>query len=109
MNEKHKKAGKDMTDCAKKRFKQILAEEQPDCVFVFTTKGWKDCPPTLYEEKYNKRPKDLTDVCTWGQYDCDGHMVTAFGLHHPQGANTENMKKAVSKALDKARTLRTRA
>jgi hypothetical protein len=83
------------------RFTRILKKEKPNKVFVFTTKGWRECPLTA-QEKEGKRCTPLADGIenvSWGRYVFDSHTVTAFGLHHPQYANKEQMKLAVRTAM----------
>jgi hypothetical protein len=41
--------GKDLVERARSRFLNILSVEKPDKVFVFTRKGWNQCPNTLEE------------------------------------------------------------
>ncbi len=52
---------------------RILRKEKPDKVFVFTRKGWNQCPETEEQKSGGRRvqlksnPRD-----TWGTYDMDG-------------------------------------
>jgi hypothetical protein len=88
---------------AQRRFLRILQKEEIQKVFVFTTKGWSNCPYTD-EEKEDKNcaplgpdPKDGT----WGKYTFGKREVLAFGFRHPQFADKKRMKSAVGRALSK--------
>jgi hypothetical protein len=102
---KHKYAvGTDsQVERAKERFLRILRKEKPHKVFVFTTKGWRDCPLTKQEQAgehctlLGSRFKDVT----WGRYVFSAHSVIAFGLRHPQGANKTHMRAAVKEAMSR--------
>jgi hypothetical protein len=88
---------------ARERFERILQKEKPDKVFVFTTKGWKECPETVKEKRHEsctQLGEGFKDI-TWGKYVFNGHTVMAFGLRHPQYANKEHMRAAVKEALSR--------
>ncbi len=76
---------------AKTRFLRIIRKHQPHKVRVFTRKGWWMLPATREELPLGTEFPGLS----WGTYDADGHIVRAFGLRHPQGANGELMRRAV--------------
>jgi hypothetical protein len=85
----------------KERFLRIIRKKKPHKVFVFTTKGWEAFPLTREEQATNtllwlgsEFPK-----FSWGTYDADGSIVMAFGLKHPQYANSTNMRKTVEHIL----------
>ena len=87
---------------ARARVLRILLERKPDAVVVFSSKGWDAFP------HYPKEGPILVSapaIRSWGVYtDADGHSVAAFGLAHPQGANSRGMSDAVSAILDRAVT-----
>jgi hypothetical protein len=82
------------------RFLNILQLEKPGCVFVFTSKGWSQCPKTV-EEKEGGECTPLSDkeMGNWGTYNLAGHLVLAVGLPHPQYADKARMKRAVKEVL----------
>ena len=99
--QKYATANSDLVERAKQRFKKILQEEPIQKVFVFTTKGWSNCPCTD-EEKGGKDCAALTDSRkdgTWGTYTFGRRKILAFGFRHPQYANKERMTAAVKLAL----------
>jgi hypothetical protein len=91
----------DQNERARKRFERILRKEKPNKVFVFTTKGWTNCPPTDQEKRGEKcaRLDVAFEDVSWGEYTFGGHTVLAFGLRHPLFANKAHMRAAVKKAL----------
>lgn len=103
-NEKYATASPDQIERAQKRFMKILQKEAIQKVFVFTKKGWCNCPYTD-EEKKDKdcaslSPDSEKDV-TWGKYSIGKRKVLAFGFRHPQFASKMRMKLAVGRALSK--------
>ncbi len=90
---------------ARERFVRIIREAKPglEKVLVFTTKGWRDFPPTIEQESgAGKTPLGSEfPLFSWGTYSAGDHAVMAFGLRHPQGASGEMMRSAVRKILDK--------
>jgi hypothetical protein len=68
----------------------------PHKVFVFTRKGWKNCPP-LEEEKPDGRPLPLDGFAdySWGTYRHNEHIVQAYGLQHPERAPGQRLGPAV--------------
>jgi hypothetical protein len=100
--ERFKTGSNEQRERAKPRFLKIIEKYRPHKVLVFTQKGWSTIPETR-EEKSDigllpLRPKAL-DHFTWGTYDANGHIVMAFGLRHPQGANRQLMREAVQHIL----------
>jgi len=92
----------------KERFLRIIRQTKPDLVFVFTTKGWCECPPTI-EEAAGKGKAPLGAEFpgfSWGTYTAGEHTVMAFGLRHPERARSELMRSGVRHILEKWRTLR---
>jgi hypothetical protein len=80
---------------AQTRFKKILSIEKPDKVFVFSRKGWNQCPDTPEEtQPLKSNPRD-----TWGTYDLGGHTILACGFRHPLYADFEGMHLAVQEFL----------
>jgi hypothetical protein len=66
----------------------------PDRVFVFSTKGWNECPFTegpcegiLPKHRFPE----------WGAYQIRGKRIPAGGFPHPQFANTKRMQDAIDK------------
>lgn len=100
-DEKFSVAGYDLNERGRKRFLRILREAPIEKVFVFTTKGWSNCPYTD-EERKEKCCATLgpafKDV-TWGTYTLDDRKVLAFGFCHPQRARKAHMRAAVNVAL----------
>jgi hypothetical protein len=102
-NQKYATADSNLNELAKKRFEKILQKEKIQKVFVFTAKGWCNCPYTDEEKKGKccaSLGPELRDV-TWGTYTFGRRRILAFGFHHPQYANKVHMTEAVSKALSK--------
>jgi hypothetical protein len=80
---------------AQTRFKKILSIEKPDKVFVFSRKGWNQCPDTPEEtHPLKSNPQD-----TWGTYYLDGHTVRACGFRHPLYAPFKDMQVSVREFL----------
>jgi len=102
-DQKYGTANGELLERAKRRFKKTLRDEVPNIekVFVFSTKGWSQCPHTAQEDK----GEDCTPLgaafgrFSWGRYVFSDHNVTAFGLRHPQFADKALMVGAVQKAL----------
>jgi hypothetical protein len=87
-------------DRAKQRFQKLLSTERPDKIFVFTSKGWSILPPTREEcDHSGLRPISVEisefSPFRWGTYVAGDHTAMAFGLRHPQGANTKLMQRVV--------------
>lgn len=98
-DEKYKIGTKTDHERGRARFLKILLAEKPDCVFVFTTKGWSQCPKTTEEENGPCIPLSDNETGSWGTYDISGHRVFAVGLLHPQYSNKARMTKAIKEAL----------
>jgi hypothetical protein len=102
-DKKYATANVDLIERARRRFEKIIRRERPhiEKVFVFTTKGWGNRPPTDRE----KRGEICTPLglgfedVTWGECTFDDHTVLAFGLRHSLSANKVQMTAAVKKAL----------
>jgi hypothetical protein len=80
------------------RFVRILLKHSVQKVFVFTKKGWSNCPQTIEEMGTKGAPIPLSAEFphfSYGSYSRDGHTVLTYGLRHPQGALTEEMARAV--------------
>jgi hypothetical protein len=86
---------------AQARFLALLREHRPEKVLIFSNsegKGWRTCPPTCEEMNGTdcaRLGEDFPPAFTWGTYDAGGYTVSAFGLRHPQTANSAVMKRAV--------------
>jgi hypothetical protein len=80
---------------AQARFKKILSVEKPDKVFVFSRKGWNQCPDTPEETQ----PLRSNPCDTWGTYHLGGHSIRACGFRHPLYAKVEGMQMAVQEFL----------
>jgi hypothetical protein len=90
-----------LKDHAQKRFLRILTDEKPDKVFVFTRKGWNQCPPTLEEAAGGRCiPLKFNPEDNWGTYDVGGHRVKVCGFRHPLFyANSEQVAVSVREFL----------
>lgn len=87
---------------ANERFLSVLQMERPHKVLVFTKRGWSTLPPCREEAGgQDLRPLNLENFPDfyYGTYDVSGHIVTAFGLRHPQGAPRQLMREAVKYIL----------
>jgi hypothetical protein len=90
-----------LVERSQKRFLKILQREKPDKVFVFSRKGWNQCPYTEEEKLVghcNHLKSDSED--TWGTYDLGGHTVQACGLRHPLYADAKRVRRSVQEFLD---------
>jgi hypothetical protein len=96
--ERFRKGTKDQIERANERFLNIIRNERPHKVLVFTRQGWSDLPCTREEKEEALDPKKFPDF-SYGTYDAAGHIVTAFGLRHPQGAPRQLMREAVQYIL----------
>lgn len=86
---------------AQKRFERILSIEKPDKVFVFTRKGWNQCPYTEEEKAFGQCNQLMSNnQDTWGTYNLGGHIIRACGFRHPLYANAENVRRSVQEFLD---------
>ena len=97
-DEKYGKGTVAQIERGQERFKRILFEYAVDKVLVFTAKGWSDCPQTIEEMATDSVPIPLSAEFphfSYGTYSRDGHIVTAYGLRHPQFATSEEMERAV--------------
>jgi len=74
---------------------RLFGEHKPTKVFVFTRKGWSDFPPIREEQNEGTPLSPEFTRFTWGTYDVGGHIVSVFGLRHPQYANSNEMQRAV--------------
>ncbi len=95
---------KDQIKRAKERFLNLIREKHLDKVLVFSSVAWSRVPATREEEATGKGalgldPKKFSGF-SWGTYDANGHIVMAFGLRHPQGADRVRMRQAVRHILD---------
>ena len=80
---------------AQARFLRIMQEDDRPCkALVFTSKGWASISQSTGEIK---RPLDPERFPKFSRvnYDASGHIVSIFGLRHPQGAKRELMRSAV--------------
>jgi hypothetical protein len=93
--DKFASAARDLKTRSQDRFKKILSVEKPNKVFVFSRKGWNQCPDTVEAtQPLNANPKD-----TWGFYEAGGHKILACGFRHPLFAKIEDMQLAVQEFL----------
>lgn len=101
--EKYGGGSGDQLELGRARALRIMSEAKPDKLLVFTYKGWNAFPPTAEDEDGTGGTKPLGDKFPpefrWGTYKMQDHVVTACGLRHPQGANSELMKAAVRAAM----------
>jgi hypothetical protein len=99
---KYDTATQAMVAMGRARFLRFLEEEQPDKVFIFSSKGWKGFPETTLEEQAG-------GVCTplimgspepnWGTYTTKGKHVLVCGFKHPERANSAELSMQVRKFL----------
>jgi hypothetical protein len=89
-------AGMELKKRAQARFEKILSVEKPDKVFVFSRKGWNQCPDTPEEpQPLKSNPRD-----TWRTYSFGGHSIRACGFRHPLFTEFEGMRSAVQEFLE---------
>jgi len=82
----------DQLNAGRTRVLRLLDEHRPDKMFVFSTKGWREFPPTV-EDITEKVPQP---PYYWHTYQThSGHQVRAVGLRHPQGADMKKMSAQV--------------
>ena len=93
-------AGKTLHDAGRQRFSRIIQAEKPSKIFIFSTKAWRECPPTIEEARGESCASLGADLGTasWGRYELDDRKVIAIGMRHPQFANKSQMMKAVEAA-----------
>jgi hypothetical protein len=95
-NEKYGTGSGEQTRKAIERTLRILAQEKPDKVLFFTTKGWR-----AFRETIEKSAGPLTPLLqkspepAWGRYTIGNHQVLICGFRHPQGAKTQDMRNQV--------------
>jgi hypothetical protein len=87
------------------RFHCIIGKRRPDIVMVFSNEAWSNLPKTREEQTTGKNALALDEGqfpgFSWGTYAVgDGHIVKAFGLRHPQGADGTVMRQAVRHILE---------
>lgn len=103
-NEKFKDGTPDQIKLGKLRVLRITRELKPHKMIVFTYKGWEAFPSTDEETTGLGGTTPLGESYPpkfrWGTYCFDGQTTTAFGLRHPQGANGELMRRAVSTIME---------
>jgi hypothetical protein len=87
---------------AKCRFLRVIEQYRPQKVLILSKKTWWTLPMTV-EETAGRKLKTLGPEFPdfeWGTYrTANNHVVMAFGLRHPQGANGELMRKAIQRIL----------
>lgn len=104
-DERFRKGSTKEIERARTRFMNILRKHKPHKVIVFSNsagKGWRTLPDTDEEragDRLFRLGPGVLNTFTWGTYRISGHTVVAFGLRHPQGANSRHMKKAVHHIL----------
>jgi hypothetical protein len=82
------------------RFLRILTKEKPEKVFVFSRKGWDQCPHTVEEQNGGRcNPLKSNPKDNWGTYNCDGHQVRVCGFRHPLYANHDQVRRSVQEFL----------
>jgi len=104
-DDRYKRGTAEQVKHAKARFLSLIQRDRPHKVLVFTKQGWSTFPATREEEATGKNPPVLSlkrfPDSSRGTYDAGGHIVMAFGLRHPQYANSLLMRRAVRQILDK--------
>ena len=86
----------------KPRVLRIIAETQPNRIFVFTSKGWNKMWPD-YTGRIRAGTLRVSGIgeIDYGTYvHADGEAI-AFGMRHPQYARAADMKELVATALAK--------
>jgi len=82
--------------CGQERFLRLIREQQPEKAFIFTGRHWVF--PKTYAAQQQLGPN--FPRFSLGQYRVCDHTVKAFFLRHPQGANGDLLRGAVSYAID---------
>ena len=89
-------------ELARERFLRILSDQTPQKVIVFSKKAWSTLPETI-EEALPIGKLNLLEIegkgCEWGTYPINGHVIVAFGLRHPQGADSALLRKTVRQII----------
>ena len=87
-------------DHAAPRLLAIMAALKPDQVLVFTRKGFRNLWPTWSGSVRSNYLEIVgADEVEYGPYTWEGGKSWAYGLPHPQYANTEAMKASVTAIL----------
>lgn len=86
----------DQLEAGRARVLRILDQHEPDKLFVFSTKAWREFPPTIEDNaKAEAQPPHH-----WHTYETSsGHRVKAVGLRHPQGADRAEMTAQVQSLM----------
>lgn len=88
--------GSHQLEAGRARVLRILDQHKPEKLFVFSTKAWREFPPTLEDEGRSKVEPPLF----WHTYlTPSNHKVRAIGLRHPQGANRQVMFDQVARLM----------
>jgi hypothetical protein len=95
-DQKYVHGTKEQLEVARIRFRDILAEHQPQKVFVFTTKGWNECPCTVGE---CIRLNPASALPAWGEYRVGSRKILACGFPHPQFADRSKTTATVHQFL----------
>jgi len=83
----------DQLEAGRSRVLRILDQNRPEKLLVFSTKAWREFPPTLEDADEAEAPPQQF----WRTYITpSAHRVKTMGLRHPQGANREAMTAQVS-------------
>ena len=84
-----------------KRTGRIMRHHLPHKILVFTKRGWTNFPPTEEEACGGECPSlsEGFPHYTRGTYNLSEHKVLAFGLRHPQGARSEEMRSVVREII----------
>jgi hypothetical protein len=102
-NERYMRGRPEQEKRANERFLRVIRQKPvPHKVLVFTTRGWSTLPPCREEadgQDLRALNAEKFPGFSYGTYDVSGHIVTAFGLRHPQGASRQLMRKAVQYVL----------
>jgi hypothetical protein len=95
-DQKYARGTSQQAEMARCRFLRLLSEYKPTKVFVFTAKGWNECPDTSGPCVPLNPPAPLP---SWGRYAINRRTVLACGFYHPQYATTAETRIAVQRFL----------
>jgi hypothetical protein len=89
-NDRYSHGTEEQRSLGRARFARIIREEQPNKLFIFTSRHW------VFGDAMGRSQFDqISPKFSWRAYDVEGHSAKAFFLRHPQGASRALMRRAV--------------
>ena len=104
VDKRYRRMSADQKARGKIRLERILSELKPTHAFILTPNvNFGHLLPITDEERSEVGLRSFVargKVFYWGTYSVDSSKIIIVRLRHPQGANTEMMQEAFSKALE---------